>query len=205
MPEPPTTLHRHVLPRLARATLARALGLAADRTARAREPLERAEPRGRPHRPGRLDQPGATFVTLKRHGTLRGCIGSLEARRALRRDVEENALAAAFRDPRFPPLVACEWDGLALSVSVLSPSRRVAFEDEESLLAGLRPGRDGLILERDGRRGTFLPQVWSQLPDPVDFLRHLERKAGLPPGAAADGLTRVARFEVEVHDEDVEP
>jgi len=129
-----------------------------------------------------LAQPGATFVTLHSHGELRGCIGSLEPVRPLGVDVRENALAAAFRDPRFPPLSAREFDATSVDVSLLSPPERLAVSDEEDLLSRLRPGVDGLILEHDGRRATFLPQVWESIPDPRDFVAALKEKAGWPQG-----------------------
>jgi hypothetical protein len=134
-----------------------------------------------------LAQAGATFVTLTRDGQLRGCLGSLEARRPLGEDVAENALAAAFRDPRFEPVTADEWPRLRVEVSLLSAPKALHFADEAALLAELVPGEDGVILEAEGRRATFLPQVWEGLPDKRQFLRELVRKAGLP----AD--TRLAR------------
>ena len=134
-----------------------------------------------------LRQAAATFVTLKKRGELRGCIGSLQATRALSDDVAHNALAAAFRDPRFPPLARDEWPACAAEVSLLSAPRPLRFADEEDLVAQLRPGEDGLIIEAQGRRGTFLPQVWESLPEPRDFLRGLVRKAALPDD------TRLAR------------
>jgi AmmeMemoRadiSam system protein B/AmmeMemoRadiSam system protein A len=127
-----------------------------------------------------LAQAGATFVTLTRDGQLRGCLGSLEARRPLGEDVAENALAAAFRDPRFEPVGAAEWPRLRVEVSLLSPPKALHFADEAELLAALVPGEDGVILEADGRRATFLPQVWETLADKRQFLRELVRKAGLP-------------------------
>lgn len=127
-----------------------------------------------------LAEPGATFVTLKAGGQLRGCIGSLSPLRTLGQDVHENALAAAFRDPRFPPVTAREFADVAIEVSLLSPTERVAVADEADLAARLRPGVDGVILEYAGRRGTFLPQVWESLPEPRAFLAALKRKAGLP-------------------------
>ena len=125
-----------------------------------------------------LAQPAATFVTLHAHGELRGCIGSLEPVRPLRIDVRENAIAAAFRDPRFPPLAAREFDATSVEVSLLSPPERILVADEEDLVRRLRPGIDGLILEHDGRRATYLPQVWDAIPEPRDFLVALKRKAG---------------------------
>jgi len=127
-----------------------------------------------------LKQSGATFVTLTRGGKLRGCIGSLEATRPLGVDVAENALGAAFRDPRFPALTAQEWPHCGLEVSLLSAPKPIRFADEDDLLAQISAGEDGLILEADGRRGTFLPQVWEGLPEKRAFLAELVKKAGLP-------------------------
>nr|NLI50333.1 AmmeMemoRadiSam system protein A [Propionibacterium sp.] len=127
-----------------------------------------------------LGEPGATFVTLTKHGELRGCIGSLEAWRGVGEDVASNARAAAFRDPRFPPVRADEVADLRVEVSLLSPATPLTFVDEADAVAQLRPGVDGVILSAAGRRGTFLPQVWEQLPEPGLFLAHLKRKAGLP-------------------------
>jgi AmmeMemoRadiSam system protein B/AmmeMemoRadiSam system protein A len=127
-----------------------------------------------------LRQAGATFVTLMKNGELRGCIGSLQAVRPLAVDVAENALGAAFRDPRFPAVTAAEWPQCRVEVSLLSRPKPVRFADEADLLEQIRPGADGLILEADGRRATFLPQVWEGVPDKRGFLNELIRKAGLP-------------------------
>lgn len=134
-----------------------------------------------------LRQAGATFVTLKKKGDLRGCIGTLQALRPLGEDVAHNAIGAAFRDPRFPALEADEWAHCSVEVSLLSAPKPVRFADEDDLIAQIRPGEDGLILEAQGRRGTFLPQVWDSIPGTRAFLNELVRKAGLP----AD--TRLAR------------
>lgn len=127
-----------------------------------------------------LAAPGATFVTLTQHGRLRGCIGSLEAWRPLRQDVQENALAAAFRDPRFEPLGADELAVTRVEVSLLTPAEPMSFTSEADALAQLRPGIDGVIFSVGGRRATFLPQVWEQLPTPELFMAHLKQKAGVP-------------------------
>jgi len=127
-----------------------------------------------------LTQPAATFVTLKLAGELRGCIGSLKPLRPLGVDVRENAIAAAFRDPRFPPLAVVEFEATSVEVSLLSADERLDVRDEEDLLARMRPGVDGLVLEYGHHRSTFLPQVWESLPEPRDFLAALKRKAGLP-------------------------
>lgn len=141
-------------------------------------------------------QAGASFVTLHRHGELRGCIGSLEAHQPLLEDVAHNAFAAAFSDPRFPPLKESEMSDLEIHISLLSPARPMAFQSETDLLQQLRPGVDGLVLEEGRHRGTFLPSVWEQLPAPELFLRHLKQKAGLPPDYWSDTL-QVSRYTTE--------
>lgn len=128
-----------------------------------------------------LCKPGATFVTLTQEGQLRGCIGTLEAWRPLADDVRANAMAAAFRDPRFDPLPRDELDRTRVEVSLLTPPVPFEFADEADAITRMRPGIDGMILEYQGRRGTFLPQVWESLPDPHTFLDHLKQKAGCTP------------------------
>ena len=128
-----------------------------------------------------LAQPGACFVTLKKNGQLRGCIGSPEAHRPLITDVAFNGFSAAFRDPRFPALTAAELPEVTLSISVLSPQIPMTVRNEADLLAQLRPGVDGLVIEDGARRALFLPSVWEQLPDKRAFLGHLKRKAGMAP------------------------
>ena len=126
-----------------------------------------------------LGSPGASFVTLFCGEELRGCIGTLQARRPLGVAVREIASNAAFHDPRFPPLVQNEFIGTSVEVSLLSPSVSHSFALEEELIARLRPGIDGVTLEHGGHRATFLPQVWTMLPEPRMFLAELKRKAGL--------------------------
>lgn len=128
-----------------------------------------------------LRAPGASFITLTSGGKLRGCIGTLHVCRPLAEDVKTNAVAAAFRDPRFKPVTADEFDAISLEVSVLSPLELLTFRDEADALRQLRPGVDGVVLEYGYHRGTFLPQVWESLADPAEFLAHLKYKAGLPP------------------------
>lgn len=143
-----------------------------------------------------LREQRSCFVTLNRGGALRGCIGHLEAVQPLVLDVVENAYSAAFRDPRFSPLGQDELTGLQVHVSVLSPPVRVEFSSQQALIAKLRPGVDGLILQEGRHRGTFLPSVWESLPDPVDFLRHLKTKAGLAPDYWSEGI-EIFRYETE--------
>ena len=147
-----------------------------------------------------LALPGATFVTLTQNDALRGCIGSLEAHRPLDRDVRANAVAAAFSDPRFPPLTVAEFPHTRVEVSLLTAPVPMTFSSEADALRQLRPDVDGIILiaGRGGQlgRSTFLPQVWEQLPEPRQFLAHLKQKAGLPADWwSAD--VQLQRYEVQ--------
>ncbi|MEQ8666192.1 MAG: AmmeMemoRadiSam system protein B [Rhodospirillales bacterium] len=130
--------------------------------------------------PPDLAAEGACFVTLKKNGQLRGCIGSPEAHRPLILDVAQNAYRAAFHDPRFPAVTEDEVRDLTLSISVLSPQTPMSFRDESDLLAQLQPGIDGLVIADGPRRALFLPSVWQQLPERETFVAHLKRKAGMP-------------------------
>lgn len=128
-----------------------------------------------------LNAPGASFVTLTINQHLRGCIGSLKAHRSLLVDVKANAYAAAFRDPRFSPLTATEFDATTIEISLLSAQQPLQFKNETEALAQLRPMVDGVVFEYGHYRSTFLPQVWEQLADAKTFMSHLKQKAGLPP------------------------
>jgi AmmeMemoRadiSam system protein B/AmmeMemoRadiSam system protein A len=138
----------------------------------------------------------ASFVTLNRGGQLRGCIGSLVAHRSLLEDVAHNAVAAAFRDSRFKPLRASEYPEVELHISVLSRPAPLAVNSRQELASRLRPGVDGLVLEERGHRATYLPSVWSQLPDPDQFVGELRRKAGLPREGWSNE-TRVSIYQTE--------
>lgn len=146
-----------------------------------------------------LARDGATFVTLRdARGALRGCVGRLQAVDTLERDVRHNAQAAAFHDTRFAPVDAREWaeGGLRIEVSLLGPQEALpAARTREEALRLLHPHQDGIVLEWRGRRATFLPQVWSQLPRPEDFLEALVRKAGLPAGFWHEDVT-LHRYDV---------
>jgi AmmeMemoRadiSam system protein A len=190
-PIPPAKGER--LLRLARLTLVRQL---AGALAPADEAFHRAV----------LDDPGlqavrATFVTLKRGGELRGCIGTLCATEPLAASVQRNACNAALCDPRFPALTAAELPGVTIEVSVLSAPRRLETTGAEELLRRLHPGVDGVVLCRGGARATFLPQVWEQLSRVEDFLRHLCLKAGLPRDAWRDRETEVSTYQVQHFEE----
>jgi len=131
----------------------------------------------------------ATFVTLELDQQLRGCIGTLEARRPLATDVAENAWSAAFQDPRFGPVTFAEAESLEIAISVLSPPQPLPVADEEDLLEQLRPGVDGLVIEGGHRHATFLPSVWESLLDPYVFLSQLRSKAGFPLDYWSEQLT----------------
>ena len=146
--------------------------------------------------PELLRQPRASFVTLRIGGRLRGCMGSLLATEPLVVNVARNAYTAAFRDPRFTPLVREEFPQLAIHLSLLSPPEPLACESEAHLLSLIRPGIDGLTLIEDSRRATLLPAVWESLSDPRDFLIQLKRKAGLAPDYWSQTL-RVERYTAE--------
>jgi AmmeMemoRadiSam system protein A len=143
-----------------------------------------------------INQPSGCFVTLEKDGQLRGCIGIIEARRPLLAAVEENAVCAAFRDHRFPPVTVDELPQIRIEISVLTPPRPGAFCTQTELLNSLVPGRHGVILSKGRHRATFLPQVWSQLPDKKDFLDHLCIKAGLSRQSWRNSETSVEIYEV---------
>jgi len=143
----------------------------------------------------------ATFVTLEINQQLRGCIGMLEAVRPLVIDIAENAFAAAFRDPRFPPVSIKEYSQLEVHLSILSPAEVMSFYSEEDLIRQLRPGIDGLIMQEGSYRGTFLPSVWETLPTAEEFLQHLKQKSGLASDYWSDSL-KVSRYQCEIIAED---
>jgi len=148
-----------------------------------------------------LKQQGACFITLMHEDKLRGCIGTLRAHRALADDVKANAVAAAFRDPRFTPLDAGEFAAVALELSVLSALESVTFSDETDALRQLRAGMDGLVFEYGHHTSTFLPQVWDNFKEPAEFVAHLKYKAGLPPDFW-DPTVRLSRYTVHKWRED---
>lgn len=155
----------HVLLPLARAAIATELGIARP----ARDDLSW------------LKQHAACFITVTQSRNLRGCIGTLRPHRPLGEDVRANAVAAAFRDPRFKPLTVEEFDGVSVEISVLSALEPLSFNDEQDALRQLRAGIDGIVFEYGHHSSTFLPQVWETMKDSIEFLAHLKYKAGLPP------------------------
>jgi AmmeMemoRadiSam system protein A len=140
-----------------------------------------------------LAQPMGVFVTLTRHGRLRGCIGYLEALKPLLTAVQELAVAAGFRDPRFPPLREEELADLKMEISILSPMRQIKDVEE------IQVGRDGIYLERGPSRGLLLPQVATDCGwDRLTFLRQTCGKAGLPPDAWEDPATKIYVFSADI-------
>ena len=147
--------------------------------------------------PARLQEQGASFVTLTIGGNLRGCIGALEAYQPLAEDVREHAVAAALQDFRFPNVQLDELHSIEIEVSRLTPPVPLIYDTPEDLLVKLRPGIDGVLLRDGSMRATFLPQVWEKLPDPAEFLGNLCSKMG-----ASYDLWRKKHLDVSIYQVD---
>jgi AmmeMemoRadiSam system protein A len=143
-----------------------------------------------------------TFVTLTINNDLRGCIGHIIPQETLIEGIRINAINAAFKDPRFPPLSKGEWDKVKVEISILTEPTPLNYSDAEELLMKLRPGIDGLIIEKGYQSATFLPQVWDQLPDREEFLRHLCMKAGLSANEWKKGTLKVFTYQVQAFEEE---
>ena len=130
--------------------------------------------------PPRLQELRACFVTLMANGELRGCTGTLAARRSLAEEVAYSTVQTALFDPRFSPVSLGQVDAIRIEISVLTPSKPLFYDSPDDLLRQLRPNVDGVTLRQGQNRSTFLPQVWERLADPVEFLTLLSRKMGLP-------------------------
>ncbi|OGI15138.1 hypothetical protein A3K63_03330 [Candidatus Micrarchaeota archaeon RBG_16_49_10] len=150
-----------------------------------------------------LEKKAGTFVTLEEEGELRGCIGHIIPVNPIYKDVAENALNAAFQDPRFVPVVKEELGKISIEVSVLTVPKTLEHKSAEDLLSKLRPGVDGVIIEFEGRSATFLPQVWEQLKDKKEFLRHLCMKAWLPQDSWKAGDCKIEVYQVECFSESI--
>lgn len=147
--------------------------------------------------PDLLSQPGATFVTLTRDSELRGCIGSLEAKRPLAEDVRVHAVAAAMEDYRFPPVNEDEVNKITIEISRLTAPQLIVSQDPEGLFSQIRPGVDGVILQKGIRRATFLPQVWKKVPNVEHFLEMLCRKMGSAADCWKEPGVEVFTYRVE--------
>jgi AmmeMemoRadiSam system protein A len=153
-----------------------------------------------PSAEGSADASGV-FVTIKRRGELRGCLGVLELRGSLEREVARCARDSASEDPRFPPVRPDELPETAIDISVLGPLEEIDPADPHAIVIG----RHGLVVEQGRRRGLLLPQVapeWGWTRE--EFLRHTCRKAGLPEDAWRQGA-KVFRFEADVFGENGSP
>jgi hypothetical protein len=137
------------------------------------------------------------FVTLTENGRLRGCIGHIVPQEPLYKAIMDNTLNAAERDPRFRPVQPGELKQIEIEISVLTVPEQLPFSSPEDLLAKLQPHRDGVVLKVDGRTATYLPQVWEQIPDKVQFLDALAEKAGASAGDWRAPGTQVYVYRVE--------
>ena len=153
------------------------------------------KPLSHPKIPDSLMAKQGAFVTLKIGGGLRGCIGHIHPVEPLYKAVIDNAVNAAFHDPRFPPLSKEELKDIDIEVSVLSVPKPLPFKSPDDLLKKLRPDIDGVILKKGHAASTFLPQVWDDLPDKLEFLQHLSIKAGLPKDAWKESEIQVYQAE----------
>lgn len=133
-----------------------------------------------------LNKLRATFVTLSINHQLRGCIGSLVAKRSLYEDLISNAKAAAFNDPRFNPLSIDEFSKIHIEISLLSEPKRLEYDTIEELKSKIVLKEDGVIIHYKNHQATFLPQVWEQLPSFELFFEHLCAKAGVSLGCLED-------------------
>jgi AmmeMemoRadiSam system protein B/AmmeMemoRadiSam system protein A len=154
-----------------------------------------------PPRDAKFQSHCGTFVTLKIHGQLRGCIGNLTSTETVWDGIKRNAINAAFHDPRFSPLTDKEFDQAEIEVSILTEPRPLAYNNGQDLIQKLRINVDGVIIRQGGASATFLPQVWEQLPQPEQFLSHLCTKAGLPSDAWKNSELEVLTYQVQYFEE----
>jgi AmmeMemoRadiSam system protein A len=150
---------------------------------------------------GKLSQKRACFVTLTKTGTLRGCIGNLQAQAPLYQAVLENARGAALRDPRFSPVLPEEVVDLRIEISVLTQPQPLEFASADELLEKISPFEHGVLLHIKGQMATFLPKVWEQIPEKTRFLDQLAQKAGYPPGAWRDKAVAISLYHVETFED----
>jgi AmmeMemoRadiSam system protein A len=134
-------------------------------------------------------EPRATFTTLLLDGELRGCCGTIEPQRPLVNDVWRSAWASAYADARFWPVEPDDIGSLETAISVLTPLEPLPASSDDELIAWLRPGIDGLVLQCGSRCATFLPAVWESVPDPADFIAQLKKKGRWSPLGWPTGMT----------------
>lgn len=143
-----------------------------------------------------------TFVTLYKKGNLRGCIGTLEPVETIIQGVQDNAINAAFKDPRFSPVKSNELKNIAIEISILTKPKKLKYSNSKDLLTQLKPFTHGVIIQKKYHKATFLPQVWDQLPDTTDFLSHLCTKAGLSANEWTNGKLEVMIYHVQYFKEE---
>jgi len=149
----------------------------------------------------RFSEKRGTFVTLTINDNLRGCIGHIIPQETLLEGIKENAVNAAFKDPRFNPLSKKEWENVKIEISILTDPKPLEYSDAEDLLKKIRPNVDGVILKKGYYQSTFLPQVWEQLPDKKEFFTHLCLKAGMDGNEWKKGELEVYTYQVQAFEE----
>jgi len=152
--------------------------------------------------PEKFQERLGTFVTVTIEDNLRGCIGHIIPRESLIEGIKENAINAAFKDPRFLPLTKKEFDKIKIEISILTSPQELSYTDAEDLLKKLRPGIDGVILKKGFYEATFLPQVWDQLPEKEEFLSQLCLKAGLSGNSWKTEKLQVSTYQVQAFEEE---
>ena len=147
--------------------------------------------------PASLLKQRACFVTLTQAGVLRGCMGNLLPRAPLYKTVIENTRNAALRDPRFPPVQEDELGVVQVEITVLSELQPLSYNSVDDLLSQLQPSEHGVFLQIGTRIATFLPQVWEQVPDRIQFLDRLAQKSGCSPSAWRDQQAELCIYYAE--------
>jgi len=142
-----------------------------------------------------------TFVTITINDNLRGCIGHIIPQETLLEGIKENAINAAFKDPRFNPLSKREWEDIKVEISILTDPAILKYSDADDLLKKIRPDVDGVIIKKGYYQATFLPQVWEQLPDKKEFFTHLCLKAGMDGDEWKKGKLEVYTYQVQAFEE----
>lgn len=141
------------------------------------------------------------FVTIYVDKTLRGCIGRIEGSESLFRDLTLNAVDAAFRDIRFTPLVKNELVNLKIEISILAKPKQIYFKKEEEMFKKIFGGESGVIIEYDGRKSIYLPQVWDSYDDPKNYMRDLAAKGGFETGVWRKRDCKIKIFKTQIFEE----
>lgn len=149
-----------------------------------------------------LKKPTGVFVTITIDGQLKGCIGHLTAIMPLYKDIIENAISAAFKDPRFMPLQKNELEKIRIEISILGKPEKMTYTDANDLLSKLTPLRDGVTISKGFYKATYLPQVWEELSDKESFMCSLCMKAGLDPYTWKTEKIDVETYQVEKFEEE---